>query len=912
MSDSRDPSDIPFPDDEPPAHNHAREPGSDDDAPMPEGSVSFYRMPPADDFEGGDFRGDGDLREESREEIPADLTDDRVFDTRPISQRASARQAPPGSGATNAAWFEGLNPEQREAVLTTEGPLLVLAGAGTGKTRVLTTRVAHILAQRKAWPSQMLVVTFTNKAAREMRERTLNLIGPEGEGLRWFGTFHSVSAQILRRHAELAKLKSGFTVLDTDDQLRLIKQILEVEGIDQKRWTPRFLASLIDGWKNRAIWPEKLPHDEGRQFAEGKGKKLYQLYQSRLATLNAVDFGDLLLHTIRIFTEHPEVLADYHQRFKYILVDEYQDTNVAQYLWLRLLAQGSNNICCVGDDDQSIYGWRGAEVENILRFDKDFPGAKVIRLEQNYRSTAHILAAASAVIAQNASRLGKTLRTDAGAGDLVKVRGVWDGEQEARLICDDITSWKQSSRRYAECAVLVRASWQMRAFEERFIVTGTPYRVIGGPRFFERQEIRDALAYLRLIRSEADDLAFERVCNTPKRGIGDTTIQKAYVAARELNTYLTRATDMMIRGDEIRGPAKTGLRRFLLDMERWRAQAADTEHPRLLEIILEESGYTDMLQADKSPQAQSRLDNLKELVRAMGQFGTLNEFLEHVELVMDNAEGSNSHDQVQILTLHSAKGLEWPMVFLPGWEEEVFPSRRSLDEQGAKGLEEERRLAYVGITRARERAYISFAANRQIYGRWTSVLPSRFVDELPAQHVDAVSETGYVAPSGGFYGSEVKSQWDQPRTGAYPTRGSNLDERGDRAVFDSTSAGKGAGSGGSDSFRGGYDSPGWRRAQAASQQQKDGTRGATRPPDIEGRAFRSADNDGRPLQRGKTPGDMLASSDPAASSGLKPGNRIFHDKFGYGRITEVDGAKLTVNFEKAGVKKVVESFVKRV
>lgn len=902
MSDSRDPSDIPFPDDELPPENpaetHAREPGSDDDTPLPD-EVSFYRLPSG---------SDEDLREDTREDIPpsfghADLTDDR-----PISQRAAAR-APQyrgsADGGVNAEWLNGLNPEQREAVLHTEGPLLVLAGAGTGKTRVLTTRVAHILAQRKAWPSQMLVVTFTNKAAREMRERTLNLIGPEGEGLRWFGTFHSVSAQILRRHAELAKLKSGFTVLDTDDQLRLIKQILEAEGIDQKRWTPRFLASLIDGWKNRAIWPEKLPPNEGRQFAEGKGAKLYAMYQARLATLNAVDFGDLLLHTIRIFTEHPEVLADYHAKFRYILVDEYQDTNVAQYLWLRLLAQGSNNICCVGDDDQSIYGWRGAEVDNILRFDKDFPGAKVIRLEQNYRSTAHILAAASAVIAQNTSRLGKTLRTDAGEGDLVKVRGVWDGEQEARLICDDITSWRQKGRRYAECAVLVRASWQMRAFEERFIVTGTPYRVIGGPRFFERQEIRDALAYLRLIRSEADDLAFERVCNTPKRGVGDTTIQKAYVAARELNTYLTRATDMMIRGDEIRGPAKTGLRRFLIDMERWRAQASTTEHPRLLEIILEESGYTDMLQADKSPQAQSRLDNLKELVRAMGQFGTLNEFLEHVELVMDNAEGSNSHDQVQILTLHSAKGLEWPMVFLPGWEEEVFPSRRSLDEQGAKGLEEERRLAYVGITRARERAYISFAANRQIYGRWTSVLPSRFVDELPARHVDAISETGYVAPSGGFYGSEVKSQWDKP-------------DRNDSSVFDNTSAGRasplsplkggtagGSGSGGS--FRGGYDSPGWRRAQEASA-----TRGATRPPDIEGRAFRSGDSDGRPLQRGKTPGDMLASSDPAASSGLQPGQRIFHDKFGYGRVTEIDGAKLTVAFDKAGVKKVVESFVKRV
>ncbi len=907
MTDSRDPSDIPFPDDEPPASSHAggpreREPGSDDDEPIAEGAaphLSFYQLPSEEEPPLPEERGDD----------PADShwgEPELEVDTRPISQRAAAPR-PHRAADPNAEYLKGLNPEQRDAVMSTEGPLLVLAGAGTGKTRVLTTRVAHILAQRKAWPSQMLVVTFTNKAAREMRERTLALIGPDGEGLRWFGTFHSVSAQILRRHAELAKLKSGFTVLDTDDQLRLIRQILDAEGIDQKRWTPRYLASLIDGWKNRAIWPEKLPPDESRQFAEGKGGKLYAIYQARLATLNAVDFGDLLLHTIRIFTEHPEVLADYHAKFKYLLVDEYQDTNVAQYLWLRLLAQGNNNICCVGDDDQSIYGWRGAEVENILRFEKDFPGAKVIRLEQNYRSTAHILAAASTVIAQNSSRLGKTLRTDASSGELVKVRGVWDGEQEARLIADDITSWKQTGRRYDSCAVLVRASWQMRAFEERFIVTGTPYRVIGGPRFFERAEIRDALAYLRLIRSEADDLAFERIVNVPKRGVGDTTIQKLHVAARSLNTYLTRIADMEIRSENIKGPAKTGLRRFLIDMDRWRDMYAIkdgehvTEHPRLLEIILEESGYTDMLQADKSPQSQTRLDNLKELVRAMGQFDTLSAFLEHVELVMDNAEGKGSDDQVQILTLHSAKGLEWPMVFLPGWEEEVFPSRRSLDEQGAKGLEEERRLAYVGITRARERAYISFAANRQIYGRWTSVLPSRFVDELPAKHVDAVSETGYVAPGGGFYGTETgntfKSRWDSDAsatrsssggigTGSIPgSKGSNLNE---------------------DSPRGGYDTPGWRRA-AASQ-----SRGATRPPDIEGRAFRAGDNDGRPLQRGKTPGDMLASSDPAAAGGLQLGQRIFHDKFGYGRITEIEGAKLTVAFEKAGVKKVVESFVKRV
>jgi DNA helicase-2/ATP-dependent DNA helicase PcrA len=835
------------------------------------------------------------------------------IDPRPISQRAAPR-APSGAGASQGEYLKGLNAEQRAAVLSTEGPLLVLAGAGTGKTRVLTARVAHILAQKQAWPSQMLVVTFTNKAAREMRERTLALIGPEGEGLRWFGTFHSVSAQILRRHAELVKLKSGFTVLDTDDQLRLIKQILEAENVDTKRWTARYLASLIDGWKNRAIGPEKVDRNESYQFDNGKGQRFYQIYQDRLAVLNAVDFGDLLLHTIRIFTEHPEVLADYHAKFRYLLVDEYQDTNVAQYLWLRLLAQGNGNICCVGDDDQSIYGWRGAEVDNILRFERDFPGAKVIRLEQNYRSTAHILAAASHLITANRSRLGKTLRTQAGAGDMVKVRGVWDGEQEARLVADDVTSWKQGKsttdkpRRYDDCAVLVRASWQMRAFEERFITSGIPYRVIGGPRFFERAEIRDALAYLRLIRSPQDDLAFERVVNVPKRGVGDTSMQKVHLAARSMDTFLTNAADMMIRGEELKGAARTGLRRFVLDMERWRAEAQRMEAPRLLEMVLEESGYTDMLQADKSPQSQTRLENLKELVRSIGAFESLNAFLEHVELVMDNATGSGAEDQVQVLTLHSAKGLEWPMVFLPGWEEEVFPSRRSLDESGAKGLEEERRLAYVGITRARQRAYISFVANRQIYGRWTSVLPSRFIDELPPANVDAVSETGYVSPQGGFYGvggfgtdggyqhasgggrsGGGKSRWDSPDVE------DAKELRGGASVFDNTPSG----------FRSTYDSPGWKRAQAATHDRR-----TPSGPDAD-RPFRDPDADGRPLARGLTPGDLLASSDPAAAGGLALGDRIFHQKFGYGRITSIEGAKLTVAFEKAGTKKVVESFVER-
>ncbi|MEM6627724.1 MAG: UvrD-helicase domain-containing protein [Pseudomonadota bacterium] len=766
------------------------------------------------------------------------MTEDNAI---PISQRAMAR---PPAPAREADYLEGLNPEQREAVETTEGPLLVLAGAGTGKTRVLTTRLAHILAQRQAWPSQTLTVTFTNKAAREMRERATNLIGADAEGLRWLGTFHSVSAQILRRHAELVELKSSFTVIDTDDQIRLLKQIIEAEGIDPKRWTPRFLATLIDGWKNRAIGPEKLPENETYQFADGRGGALYKIYQERLQVLNAVDFGDLLMHNIKIFQEHPDVLAEYHSKFKYILVDEYQDTNVAQYLWLRLLAQGTGNLCCVGDDDQSIYGWRGAEVDNILRFERDFPGAQVIRLERNYRSTANILACASHLIAANKSRLGKTLHPQADDGDLVKVRGLWDGEAEARLIGDDIEAWRAADHRYDECAVLVRASWQMRLFEERFIMLGIPYKVIGGPRFFERAEIRDAMAYLRVIRSPADDLAFERVVNQPKRGVGASSLQKVQIAAREMNRPLSVAADMMIRGDEISGKARNGIRQFLHDVERWTAQARDTEHPRLMEIILEESGYTDMLQADRSPQAQTRLDNLKELIRAMGEFDTLEAFLQHVELVMDATSGDAGEDQVQILTLHSAKGLEWPMVFLPGWEEEVFPSRRSLDETGAKGLEEERRLAYVGLTRARERAYISFVANRQIYGRWQSVLPSRFVDELPPKHVDAVSETGYGDAAGGASNPFAHSDF----TGST------------------------------------YESPGWKRAQANK-------RDKPRPPDIEAQ------------------GRILASSDPKAAGGLKLGQRIFHMKFGYGKISHIDGAKLTVDFEKAGRKKVVESFV---
>lgn len=762
-----------------------------------------------------------------------------------ISQMAAARPAPADE---NADYLKGLNPEQREAVLTTEGALLVLAGAGTGKTRVLTTRLAHIITTRKAWPSQTLTVTFTNKAAREMRERALKLMGDAGEGLRWLGTFHSISAQVLRQHAELVGLKSSFTILDMDDQMRLCKQIIQAENIDPKRWTPRYLSSLIDSWKNRALLPGKVPQEEAFQFADGKGIKCYELYQSRLKVLNACDFGDLLVHNITIFQQNPDLLADYHAKFKYILVDEYQDTNVAQYLWLRLLAQGSGNVCCVGDDDQSIYGWRGAEVDNILRFEKDFPGATVIRLERNYRSTRHILAAASSVINHNKGRLGKALYVgdDSAADDdaeKVKVRGLWDGEAESRLIADDVESYVRKGGKHEDCAVLVRASWQMRLFEERFIMLGIPYRVIGGPRFFERAEIRDAMAYLRLIRSPDDDLAFERVVNQPKRGVGNTSLAKLQAYAREDGRSLFTLTPMVLQTDEIKGGAKRGLTQFIDHINMWRDKLANgMNHVELAELVLEESGYTDMLQKDRSPQAQTRLENLKELIRAIAEFDTLPGFLEHVQLVMDASTGGDG-DQVQILTLHGAKGLEWPMVFLPGWEEEVFPSKRSLDESGLKGLEEERRLAYVGITRARERCYISFVANRMIYGRWQSVLPSRFVDELPLEHVDAVSETGYSGLPGG----------DDAFSGT-------VEDLGERSS---------------------YESPGWKRLQKNA-----GKRSSSAP----GQA-----------------GPLTATA--GGQSAFKKGKRVFHDKFGYGKVVAVEGNKVTVDFEKTGRKKVISTFL---
>jgi len=758
--------------------------------------------------------------------------------------------------ARPADYFAGLNPEQRAAVEAVDGPVLVLAGAGTGKTKVLTTRLAHILATGRAKPWELLVVTFTNKAAREMRERIAAIIGPSAEGLRWLGTFHSVAAQILRRHAELVGLKSNYTILDTDDQERLIKQVLEAENIDTKRWTPKALAGLIDHWKNRGWRPDQLPVAENAHFANNKGQAMYRLYQERLRTLNACDFGDLLLHNLTIFTTHPEILAEFHGRFRYLLVDEYQDTNVAQYLWLRLLAQKSQNLCCVGDDDQSIYGWRGAEVDNILRFERDFPGAKVVRLERNYRSTSHILAAASGLIAANKGRLGKTLWTEQNGGEKVVVRGVWDGEAESRLIADEIERAKKGTtdkdpRKFRDMAILVRASFQMRAFEERFVMLQIPYTVVGGPRFFERAEIRDAHAYLRLINSDEDDLAFERIVNVPKRGIGETTVQKLLQMARLNGVSAATAARELVRTDELAARTRTSLSNFLRDLDRWRGEAERTAHARIMEQVLEESGYTDALRLDKSPTSQTRLENLKELVQSMANFETLQAYLEHVSLVMDLDRGPQA-DAVQIMTLHSAKGLEFPLVFLPGWEEGVFPSQRSMDESGEKGLEEERRLAYVGITRAREEARISFAANRQVYGRWTSQLPSRFVDEMPIANVEASSETGYYGGGPGM--QQHGSRWDE-----------------------------------TPSFGTGYSSPGWRRAQASNYKGSH----PGRQPVIEG--------DGR----------LVATSAGSAASDYTRGDRVFHIKFGYGTVRGVEGNKLTVAFDKAGEKKVIDSFVEK-
>lgn len=737
-------------------------------------------------------------------------------------------------------YLDTLNDAQREAVEALDGPVLVLAGAGTGKTRVLTTRLAHILHSGRAWPSQILAVTFTNKAAREMQHRVAQLIGHAVEGMPWLGTFHSVGARIVRQHAELVGLRSNFTILDTDDQIRLIKQLMSAANIDNKRWPARNLATMIDGWKNRGLTPDKIPEGDAAVFADGKGGALYKAYQERLTTLNAADFGDLLMHCITIFTRHPDVLAEYHRRFKYILVDEYQDTNVAQYLWLRLLAQANHNVCCVGDDDQSIYGWRGAEVGNILRFEKDFLGAKIVRLERNYRSTSHILGAASGLIAANSGRLGKTLWTDLEGGDAVQVTGVWDGGEEARIVGETMEQLRREELPYSQMAILVRASFQTREFEERLLTIGVPYRVIGGLKFYERLEIRDAVAYLRITHQPDDDLAFERIVNQPKRGLGDSAQNLLHTIARTERISLLSAAKQAIDSDEMRPRARTALRELVEGLDRWRRLFDEMPHPEVAEIILDESGYTTMWQNETSADAPGRLDNLGELIRAMEPFENLVGFLEHVSLATDREE-TNDDDEVSLMTLHAAKGLEFDAVFLPGWEEGLFPHQRALDEGGNASLEEERRLAYVGITRARKRAFISAAANRRIYNQWQSSLPSRFLDELPDEHVERATARGLYQGSSNASNTHDMGMrerpWEQPRE----------------------------------------------RQAPRSPKQKI----------IEAKASRV----------------VISSPEPSA---FAVGERVFHQKFGYGRIADVSGNKLEIKFEKAGTKRVIDSFVEPV
>nr|WP_246616631.1 UvrD-helicase domain-containing protein [Sphingomonas yunnanensis] len=774
-----------------------------------------------------------------------------------VTETANALQDPP--------YLAGLNPPQRDAVLTTDGPVLVLAGAGTGKTAALTARLAHLLWTRKAYPSEILSVTFTNKAAREMRERVGRLVGDAVEGMPWLGTFHAIGAKMLRRHAELVGLQSNFTILDTDDQLRLLKQLIVAADLDEKRFPARSLAGLIDEWKNKGLTPSEIDAGESERYGNGRGGELYQQYQDRLRAVNACDFGDLLLHVLTILKRERSVLEQYQQRFRYIMVDEYQDTNSVQYLWLRLLAQDRRNICCVGDDDQSIYSWRGAQVENILKFEKDFPGAKVIRLEQNYRSTPHILAAASGVIANNGGRLGKELWTELDAGEKVRVLGVWDGPEEARRVGEEIEAAQRDGTSLDHVAILVRAQHQTREFEDRFIAIGLPYRIVGGFRFYERAEIRDALAYLRTVHQPADDLAFERIVNTPKRGLGDKAIAKLHQLARVERLPLSIAAARILDSDELTPQARKALGRFVGDVSRWRDMANDLPHAELARQILDESGYTAMWQAEKSAEAAGRLENLTELVRAMEEYETLGAFLEHVSLVMDN-DATREDPKVTIMTIHAAKGLEFDTVFLAGWEEGLFPSQRALDEGGTRSLEEERRLAYVAITRARRRATILHAANRRIYGQWTSSLPSRFVAELPEAHVE--SETSM---SGG------ESLWR-----------ANWSERAD--PFADVARGTGRG-------------PGWQRAAGTLGAQA-GAPGGSKP----GGEWTSRTFSREPVRVVESRASAVSIGNKGRGD-LAVGQRVFHQKFGYGAIAEIEGNKLEIDFEQAGRKRVMDSFV---
>ncbi len=767
----------------------------------------------------------------------------------------------PSPSAPAPAYLSGLNDPQRLAVTTLDGPVLVLSGAGTGKTRVLVTRLVHLLKTNTCWPSQILAVTFTNKAAGEMRERVAHMMGQPVEGW-WLGTFHALAARMLRTHAEKVGLTQGFTILDDDDQQRLIKQLLEADNIDTKKCPPRMVLSIISRWKDKGLTPQDVaPAQAGasRQLDPGlrrddsfhdKIPQLYRQYQDRLRTVNACDFGDLLLHMITILKnpKYGDILNEYRRKFRYILVDEYQDTNTAQYIWLRLLAGGTHNICCVGDDDQSIYGWRGAEIENILRFERDFPGAITIRLEQNYRSTGHILASASAIIAKNQSRLGKTLWSDSDMGDKVRVEGVWDGEAEARFISDTIERSHARGTPLSTFAILVRAGFQMREFEDRFLKIGLPYRVFGGPRFYERAEIRDALAYFRVVVQPNDDLALERIINTPKRGLGDTTLQMLHANARAQGISLYAAIDKMIAAPGALKPKiRDTLSKLITDFNRWRSLLSDDNHGEMAGVVLDESGYTAMWQADKSPDAPGRLENLKELVGTIGDYPSLPAFLEHVSLVMENANNA-ADDTVSVMTLHAAKGLEFDTVFLPGWEEGIFPSTKSVDENGVAGLEEERRLAYVGITRARKSATILCAGSRRQYGNWVQNMPSRFIGELPPDHITMSGAVGTAF-------SQPDNDWDHPSTSSQ---------------FDNRSSDR------------------WENSRRYDQHNH-------RPTLSSG---------------GSTPALQSSVNKPITSPTLWPaGTRVKHADFGTGIVIHAAGQKLDIKFNDGPTRRIMSSFV---
>jgi len=636
----------------------------------------------------------------------------------------------------NSEYLNNLNNAQKEAVLYLDGPLLIVAGAGSGKTKVLTSRIAHIINEKKAFPNQILSVTFTNKAAKEMQNRVSSILNSEAIGLSWLGTFHSICAKLLRKHAPAAGLTSNFTIIDTDDQVRLIKNICKAENIDIKQLAPKFILSIIDRWKNKGFYPGEVIINKNDIF-ERTILPLYKIYQQKLLDLNACDFGDLILHVVKILEKNHDIRSIYSNNFKYILVDEYQDTNYIQSRWLNLLSEKHKNLCCVGDDDQSIYSWRGAEIKNFLEFDQVYKNSKVIRLEENYRSSQNILSVASNLIANNQNRVGKTLKTTMEEGDLVKLNCFKNGKDEAIGVSDEIEKKLKKKYSFNNIAILVRAIFQTREFEERFLKIGLPYRILGGTKFYERSEIKDCVAYLRLIHQPKDDLAFDRIVNNPKRAIGESTIKLIHEFSKENSVSLEIASKKLIEENLIKPKTKIGLSSFLFLMDKWRndINIKKINHIKLLQLVLDESGYSSMLKNKKDLENENRLENIKELLSAMKDFDNLESFLEHVALAT-SVDQDWDGEKVNMMTMHGSKGLEFDVVFLPGWEEGLFPHQKSIEEKGQNGLEEERRLAYVGITRAKKKALISFAMNRFYQGNWIDSMASRFIEELPEKFLE--------------------------------------------------------------------------------------------------------------------------------------------------------------------------------